>query len=75
MDERSRYLGGFAESSLRNEEAWGTDRDTCLLRSFDGGEAVDRRVAPAFRAFGNESGETFRRGKLQRAAPLKKVVV
>ena len=75
MDERLRDLGGFAESSLRNEEAWGADRDTGPLRSFDRGEAVDRRVAHALRAFGDEPGEPFRRGKLQRAAPLKKVVV
>ena len=75
MDERLRDLGGFAEPSLRNEEACGADRDTGPLRSFDGREAVDRRVAYALRAFGDEPGETFRRGELQRAAPLIEVVV
>jgi hypothetical protein len=69
------YLGGVAEASLRDEEAWGVDRDTGSLRSFDCGEAVDRGVSHELRAFGDEPGESFRRGKLQRSAPLKEVVV
>jgi hypothetical protein len=69
------YLGGVAETSLRNEEARGADRDTRSLRSFDCGEAVDRGVSHELRAFSDESGKTFRRGELQRSAPLKEVVV